>query len=296
MQLRLDAFERVIAVAETGSLTKGAELTDVPLPAASRRLAQLEHQLRCDLFLRHSRGLELTAAGRSLLPYARTLVDTLQQAQAGLAEHTRGRSALVRIAAAASAMEHSLPRAVAAYQAANGQVRIVLNEQWSEAAAGAVKAGHADICVVWEGDWTRGLRIVPYGSDRVMALLPQSHPIRARKAWFRDLLAYDFISVEPGRSLSIQLKEEAARHGGRLRVGARVRSFDAACRMVQAGAGICLLTQRRARQYQASMDGLRAVPLADPWALRQFVLGVRPGTEVAWVEDLLGFLQGSYEA
>ena len=47
-------------------------------PSASQSLAELESLLQTPLFLRHSRGMSLTAAGRALLPLARRLLDEWQ--------------------------------------------------------------------------------------------------------------------------------------------------------------------------------------------------------------------------
>jgi len=60
-----------IAVAETGSLSQAARRLRVSQPTLSRRIAQLELQLKAQLFQRTPRGLLLTDAGESVLAGAR---------------------------------------------------------------------------------------------------------------------------------------------------------------------------------------------------------------------------------
>ena len=60
-----------IAVAETGGLSQAARRLRVSQPTLSRRIAQLEAQLKAQLFQRTPRGLLLTDAGESVLAGAR---------------------------------------------------------------------------------------------------------------------------------------------------------------------------------------------------------------------------------
>jgi len=54
------------AVAETGSLSGAAKRLRVSQPTIGRQIAALEREFNSRLFVRHSRGLELTAAGASI--------------------------------------------------------------------------------------------------------------------------------------------------------------------------------------------------------------------------------------
>ena len=61
-------------VAEAKSFTRAAELSELAQPALSNQMLKLEEELQEQLFLRHSRGIELTDAGRRLLSHARTIL------------------------------------------------------------------------------------------------------------------------------------------------------------------------------------------------------------------------------
>lgn len=76
--LRLRIF---VAIAETGSATAAAEQVHLSQPAVSRNLRLLEEQLGVDLFDRVGRGLTLNAAGRSLLPRAKNILETVDEAK-----------------------------------------------------------------------------------------------------------------------------------------------------------------------------------------------------------------------
>ena len=72
-----------MAVAETGSFSAAAERLYITQPAISKRIALLEQQLEARLFDRVGRQIQLTEAGRSLLPRARqVLMDVEDMARA----------------------------------------------------------------------------------------------------------------------------------------------------------------------------------------------------------------------
>ena len=68
-----------LTVATTGSVSAAADALHYVQPNISARIRQLESALGTTLFYRQSRGMELTADGRRLLPYARSVVETLEE-------------------------------------------------------------------------------------------------------------------------------------------------------------------------------------------------------------------------
>ena len=76
----LHAFE---AAARHMSFTEAARELGVTQAAISQRIRLLEHRLGQPLFLRHPRGLELTDAGRALVP---AVHDAFERLTSGIAE------------------------------------------------------------------------------------------------------------------------------------------------------------------------------------------------------------------
>lgn len=70
--------------ASSGSFSRAAEILFVTQGAVSRQIQQLEKYLGCPLFIRHKRGLKLTAEGRSLLPAVEDSLSRLAGACDGL--------------------------------------------------------------------------------------------------------------------------------------------------------------------------------------------------------------------
>jgi LysR family nitrogen assimilation transcriptional regulator len=70
-----------LAVAESGGFSKAAQLIHIAQPALSAHVARLEAELGVKLFLRNTKGIELTHAGETLMDHARDILRRLQHAQ-----------------------------------------------------------------------------------------------------------------------------------------------------------------------------------------------------------------------
>ena len=80
----LHALTVFAAAAASGSFSRAGELLFVTPGAVSRQIQQLERYLGCALFIRHKRGLKLTAEGQRLLPVVDDALGRLAGACEGL--------------------------------------------------------------------------------------------------------------------------------------------------------------------------------------------------------------------
>src|SRR5215831_12007278 len=77
---RLEAMSIVLAVAEAGSLSAAARRLNTPPATASRKITELEEQLRAKLFDRSARKLTLTDSGLSYVAALKRILADLSEA------------------------------------------------------------------------------------------------------------------------------------------------------------------------------------------------------------------------
>lgn len=81
----LNAARMFVAVVQTGSLSAAAARLGTPLPTLSRRIRELERQLKVQLLERSTRGTRLTDAGARLYEHAGSGIEALLEAEQAVA-------------------------------------------------------------------------------------------------------------------------------------------------------------------------------------------------------------------
>jgi DNA-binding transcriptional LysR family regulator len=265
-----------VACARTGSLTEAARECHLVLPAASRRLRELERALGGPLFERHSRGVTPTAMGRAFMQRGMGILQALDSLLLEVADARVGVVRHVHVCAGTAAITQFLPPLLAEYAELRPDVQVELEEQVSQQVVASVREGRAELGVFVAGPDTRGLEVRDFRRDELVLILPAGHRLAGRGALaFADTLDEHWISLNPGAAM-LQAQQQAAMAAGRaLKLRMQVRSFDAVGHMVAAGLGIAALPKGAALPIVRAMK-LTWRPLSDAWASRQLQVVIRP--------------------
>ena len=267
-----------VAVCEEGNIAHAAEREAIVASAVSKRIAAIEQSIGAPLLIRSRRGIRPTAAGEALLRQARDLLSAMERMQAELSEFATGVHGSVRVVASVSVLAERLPDDIAKFLARYQAVRVSLDEQTSAEIVRSVREGSADIGVLWDVGDLAGLTSVPYRFDHLCVAVHRTHPLATRRrVRFDETLDHLSIGVAQGGMMDTMLRRQAALAGKPLLTRIQVSSLDAACRIVAAGLGLAVLPREATEPY-ARASGLVAVPLADAWAMRRFVVCSRAET------------------
>jgi DNA-binding transcriptional LysR family regulator len=265
-----------LAVYNLGNLTKAAEREHIAPSAVSKRIQDLEIELGAPLFYRHARGVTATPAGEVLAGHTHRLFDDFNRMKADLSAYTDGTRGQVRVHAHSSAVVQYLPREIASFARLYPEVRVVLREETSPHVLQSTLDGIADIGLI-AGNLAppAGLEVLPYRQDRLVALLPDDHPLAALdEIEFSALRDSHYISLETGSSLQVLLAQAAEALGFVLNTRIEVTTFEAAMRMVEAGLGAAVIPEGVLRACAGNLK-VTGVPLSDPWAFRNLVICVK---------------------
>ena len=84
MNQNLSLYRIFYAVALAGNISKAAESLYLSQPAVSQSIRKLEQALKTDLFMRNSRGVQLTQEGEVLFSHVKSAFQSLEQAESQL--------------------------------------------------------------------------------------------------------------------------------------------------------------------------------------------------------------------
>jgi DNA-binding transcriptional LysR family regulator len=275
MRFDLVDLQLFIAVAETRSITRGAQRVHLALASASERIKGLEASLAVALLTRGRRGVELTSAGESLLDHARIVMHNVDALRGDLASFASGARASVHLLANTSGLSEYLPKALAAFLAQHPRISIDVEERESGDIAHAIAIGAADLGLAAEHALPDSIERISFSEDRLVLVAARQDELAGRRQVdFREVVERDFVGLITSSALHAHVSGHAAKLGARLRFRARLNNFDAIGQMVSAGIGVAVMPEVAARRCARTMK-INVVRIRDAWANRRLAICAR---------------------
>jgi len=274
---------------EERSLVRAAEKEHIAVSAISRRIAYMEARVGTPLLVRRARGVEATAAGRALLGHLRSIFADLEGAvkDVALTTGTTGSNrekggqhgasdGRVRLHANLSALLDFLPNALSRFEVDYPWIEVSVEEHTSAEILRAVANDYADVGVMWDLGQATDMELIPCRTERLVVLLPASHPLAGRDSPvdFRQVATEPFVCLSTAQPILDRCRSEAMSMGKILRERCTVNSLDCVKRLVSTGVGIAIVPEAGVVRNGQNKD-LSCRPLRDPWASRVLSLCVR---------------------
>lgn len=292
--MTLRQLELFIAVAETGSFSRGAEQIRLTQSTVSQHILTLEEEVGVRLLDRDRNGALLTAGGQIFLQHARRILaerDLLVQALAafnGLEEVS------LSLGASNIPANHLIPAILP--RLTKGYSGIALNMQTGDSCSilDRLLTAEIELAVVGSQCTDKRISFTPLTKDLLILIVGPQHQWWGRKEIALDeLRAAFFVGREAGSGSELALQAELQRVGvdqERLTIAARLGSNEAVCRAVASGFGGAFVSERSVRRELAAGELCR-VPVAGMRVERQFWLaalrGRTPSPAAAALAELL---------
>ena len=230
----LEAFR---AVVDHRSVTSAAASLGLTQPAVSAQIARLEQELGFLLFDRGNGRLKPTPEGLLFYAEADKALNGIERlAQAAEQIRTAQMGRLV-IAAHPSAPISLLPPLISGFLAERPGVLVRLVSRNSDVISRLLPTDSYDIGIAELPIDESAVRLTRYRL-RCVAILPNSHPLAARKTLSPALLSgHPAVSLAPSLQTSVRLRTTFAEAGAELRAIAEAEYFASVCGLVASGAG-----------------------------------------------------------
>jgi DNA-binding transcriptional LysR family regulator len=166
-----------IAVAEELNFSRAAQRMHMAQPPLSAAIRQLERDLGCDLFVRTTREVKLTDAGRAFLDGARRTLAEAERAGEDARRAAAGELGRLRIAYSWSTRFETLPTLGRAFRASHPDVELLAQEMWNARMPAALGNGSINVGVSLCPEITAELELAPIRKEHLVALLPEANPL-----------------------------------------------------------------------------------------------------------------------
>jgi len=221
-------------------------------PAVSLHISNLEKQLGLELFRRNGRSIQLSEAGRVLLPLAQDALRHsrhIEETMSGLKGVLIGELA---IACSTTVGKYILPRLVAGFRRCHPHVRVTINVMPRRTAIEWLQSGRAEVAVVSARLNGAELFYHRFAEDRVILIVPADHPwADGRIVAPADLLTQPFIARETAAGAYEALAEGLAAHNlniEQLQTVLTLANAEAIEMSVEAGIGVAFVSRLAAER------------------------------------------------
>lgn len=251
-----------LAVAETGSFTRGAKRVNVVQSAVSAAVAQLEHQLGVKLLERGYHRVSLTAQGEALLPHAREVLSAIDSAREAVAAVSGEVSGTVLLGTLSFTGPWDLADLLRKFQSRHPRVAVHLRQTIAGSATSLaeVRSGTLDLALVsTHVDTLAGFQLDEIHREPMIFVCSHDHPLAAAAAVSTAEMAdLPFIDYPTGWGNRTVVDLAFAAAGATRTIRTEVTDFRLAVSLVSRDLGVSILPS------SAVDDSVARIPLRDP--------------------------------
>jgi len=260
--MELRQLVHFVAVAEEESFTRAAQRANIVQSALSTSIRQLEEELGAKLFIRSTRHVRLTAAGRAFLEKALLALQALKHGKDAIADITslrRGKLALGTVQSLPSFID--LPALLETFHHRYPEIEVRLCQGSAIQLIEKVHSGEIELAILPVDEARPGLAIEIVCCDSLVLACAIGHPLaKAATASLLELSEEAFVDFEPAQGTRKLVDRAFAEVGLERRIAFEVSDLNTLVDLVKRGLGIALVPEAIAKVQR---DSIAYAPLAD---------------------------------
>jgi DNA-binding transcriptional LysR family regulator len=231
-----------VTVAETEQVTVAAAILRMPQPTVSRALAVLGDLLGSPVVEREGRGIVLTPAGRELLPYARSAVDSIITGVAAVARDDVIGHGEVTIAFQTVLGEAVVPALIRRFRERYPNVRYAITQGSRQRCLDSLERGETSIALVSSPPTSPDLQVIPLYSEPMVLVTSPGHRLAGvGRVSVVDIADEDLIALKTGYGLRDLLEELFVDSSLTPRIAFEAEDSHTARGLASAGLGVTIL-------------------------------------------------------
>ncbi len=281
----------LIAVADTGSVTRAAEILRIVQPAVTRQIQLLELELGSELFERSRHGMRLTDSGRTMLDRARRALAELDRAKAEIQPAPGQLHGIVTIGLLASTADLLSEALVRIVRRQHPGLMLRISSGYAGHLREWLEAGDVDLALLYGLKPSSTIVVRPLLDEKLWAVAPAEEGLDADKpVRFTDVAPRALVMPSPPHGLRALVNAAAARANVSLNIVTETNAVSVQKKLVMGGLAWTILPAL-AIADDVARGTLSAAPLATPAISRKIVLALPKNTRqspaVGVVADLL---------
>lgn len=265
-----------LTVADTGNVTRAAELLNLVQPAVSRQLRLLEEDIGAELFERERHGMVLTEAGRALLVYARRAMLELDRARAEIGGAVDGIGGIVTVGLLPSTADIVSSALVSAVAATYPGVRMRIAMGYAGTLQQWLETGEIDAALLYGVERSPNVQATPLLEEDLWIVGPADAKLRKGKpVTLQSLVGRPLVLPSGPHGIRTLVDHACAVSNVELTVAVETNAMSIQKSLVVGGHGLTVLPPI-AFADELERELVSGAPLSEPKITRTIVLAL-PG-------------------
>lgn len=252
----IQSIQAFLAVSETGSFSRAAEMLFITQPAISKRIQSLEHALDIALFDRIGKSVRLTEAGHALLPSCRRIIDEIAESQRIISNLRQTTSGILNLATSHHIGLHHLPPVLREFSSNYADVELKLSFLDSEEACRQIITGEIELAIITLPDEANDrLEMQPVWHDPLCVAVARRHPLAASRGHTLKKQLLQHAAILPSRgTYTRKLIDDALGLDETVNTLLETHYLETIKAMVQTGLGWSMLPYSMIDQSLVALD------------------------------------------
>jgi len=251
--MQIQSFKVFSDLAETASFSRAAEINGITQSAVSQQMRTIEQRYHVKLIERGRKNFSLTPEGRAFLEASREILGTLEGLGSRIQKLQNVVAGELRIATVFSIGLHELPPCLKVFRRRFPEVDVRVEYQRSSEIYTGLLEGRADIGLVAYPSARRGLKVIPFWSDRLVLICPPGHPLTARRRLpFSALEGQKFVAFEPDLPTRREIDRKLRAAGVRVKLALEFDNIETVKRAVEVENAVSIVPETAVRHEVAS--------------------------------------------
>jgi len=265
----------LLTIADTGSVTRAAELLHIVQPAVSRQLRLLEEDVGTALFERGHNRMELTESGRILVEYARRALHNLDRARAEITPQLGEVAGIVTIGLVPSLVNLLTSPVMATVTARYPGIKLRFSTGgYSDLMQDWVEAGEVDLALVSDYKPSPRIQAEPLLEEKLWVVGPAAAGLRAdRPLPISELAGKPLILPSSFKGFRLLVEHACTLEGVQLTIAVETNSVHVQRCLVLGGHGLTILPIVAVAE-DVALGLLTAAPLTTPEVTRKILLAM----------------------
>jgi len=260
-------------VAEKGSFSAAAQALHMTQPAVTMQIQSLEDYFGTKLLHRSTKKIELSEAGRTLLPHAKRSVELVRQTDEAMSAFTQMLQGRLQLGASLTIGEYVLPRMLGPFALQYPDISIVMKVMNTTQIMDDILKHQLNFGLIEAPVHHPDMIVEPVMQDELKLIVPAGHDLAKRsKVNLEDVMNYPFVLREKGSGTRQVMEDQLQKKNidpQDMNVVMELGSTGAVKSAVEAGVGITMLSPSSV-QHELALGLVHIVDIRGLEFKRQF--------------------------